>query len=470
MMDSQAVRILIFSILLFTLLAGFPGSGRAQAQGPFLGSVPTGQVTPTPLELSLHDALDRALKYNLGVIESSQNNRTAYALRLRALNELLPNLSARLSYSLQQIDLRALGLRLNFPSLPIPTIVGPFAVTDARSYFSQEVFNWSNIKNWKSSIESERASLYTYKRDRDLVVLTTGTAYLLVISDIATRDSIRARVQTAQTLVQNATDQNRQGVIASIDVLRARVELQTEQQRLISAENQLSIDKLALARVIGLPNGQEFLLSDSVPFKPLADMTLEQSLKQARLTRADYLSAEAQVRAAELTRRAAAAENYPTVSVNADYGDIGNPNFGTSHGTFSLAGALNVPIFQGTRVRADKLQADSSLEQRRAELADLEGKIDSEVRTAYFNLQSSTELVTVARSNTDLANQTLTQAQDRFRAGVADNLEVVQAQESVASANQSYIASLYSFNVSKLSLALAIGVAEQSALQYLGVK
>ena len=158
------------------------------------------------------------------------------------------------------------------------------------------------------------------------------------------------------------------------------------------------------------------------------------------------------------------------MSTEANYGDIGSPNFGTSHGTFSIAVGLNIPVFQGSRVRADKLQADSALEQRKAELADLGGRIDDEVRTAFFNFRSSSELVTVARSNVDLATQTLTQAQDRFRAGVADNLEVVQAQESVASANQSYIASLYSFNVSKLSLALALGVAEQSALQYLGVK
>jgi outer membrane protein TolC len=302
------------------------------------------------------------------------------------------------------------------------------------------------------------------------VVITAGDAYLLVISDLATIDSIRARVQTAQTLYDNAVDQNKQGVIASIDVLRARVELQTEQQRLISAQNQLAIDKLILARIIGLPDGQEFRLADSVPYAPLAGISLDESLRQARMTRPDYLSAQAQVRSAELARRAASAENYPSLSLDANYGDIGSPNFGTSHGTFSLAVGLSIPIYQGTRVRADKLQADSVLEQRKAELADLGGRIDQEVRTAFLNLESSSELVRVAGSNVNLANQTLTQAQDRFRAGVADNLEVVQAQESVASANQSYIASSYSFNVAKLSLASALGVAEQSALQYLGVK
>jgi outer membrane protein TolC len=472
MIENQRARYLLFSLFAYLILSfGSPKLFGAQAQNPFLGSVPTGQATGTTLELSLSAAMERALNYNLGAIQSRENTRAAHALRLRSLNALLPNLSARISHELEQVNLKAVGFNPpNIPGFRIPSIVGPFSVADARAYLSQEVFNWSDIKNLKSASESERASQYTYKRDRDLVVLTAGDAYLLVISDLATVDSIRARVETAQTLYQNDVDQNKQGVIAGIDVLRARVELQTEQQRLISAENQLAIDKLVLARVIGLPNGQEFRLADSVPYTPLTDITLEQSLKQARLTRPDYLSAEAQVRAAELALRAAAAENYPSLSTDVNFGDIGSPNFGTSHGTFSFAVALNIPIFQGSRVRADKLQADSALEQRKAELADLEGKIDDEVRTAFFNLRSSSELVTVATSNIELANQTLEQARDRFRAGVADNLEVVQAQESVASANQSYIAGLYSFNVAKLSLALAIGVAEESALPYLGVK
>ncbi|HLW78018.1 MAG TPA: TolC family protein, partial [Terriglobia bacterium] len=244
----------------------------------------------------------------------------------------------------------------------------------------------------------------------------------------------------------------------------------TQQQRLIAAENQLAIDKLALARVIGLPKGQEFRLTDSVPYAPLESLTLDQALKQAYAARPDYLSAQAQVRAAELARRAAAAENYPSLSTAADFGDIGNPNFGTSHETFSFAVTLNVPVFQGSRVRADKLQADAAWRQRQAELADLEGKIDDDVRTAFLNLKSSSDLVGVAKSNMDLAGQTLAQAQDRFQAGVADNLEVVQAQESVAAANQSYIGSLYAFDLAKIFLARAVGVAEQSALQYLGVR
>ena len=450
--------------------AGPSGATTITTQSPFLGSVPTGQATSTPLPLSLKDAFDRALKYNLGVIESDQSTRAARAARLRSLNALVPDLTARISSTIQQINLRTFGFFLNIPGININPIVGPFGVADARAYLSQEVFNWSDIKNLKSSTQSEKAAQYTYKNDRDLVVLTTGDAYLLVVSDAATVDSTRAQVETAKTLYQKTSDQHKAGVVAAIDELRSHVELQTQEQRLIAAQNQLDIDKLTLARVIGLPNGQEFQLSDSVPYAPLAEMTVDQALQQAYAMRSDYLSAQSQVQAAQLALQAARAENYPSVSVNTDFGDIGSPNFATSHETFSFQAALNIPVFQGTRVRADKLQADSALKQRRAELEDLRGKIDSQVRTAFLNLKSSSDLVGVAKSNVDLANQTLTQAQDRFTSGVADNLEVVQAQESVASAQQSYIASVYSYNLAKISLAQAMGVAEQSALNFLGEK
>ena len=473
MIGDRRVRAGLLGMAIALFCGCRPSAGQsagATTQNPFLGSVPTGQATATSLPLSLKDAFDRALKYNLGVIEADQGTRAARAARLRSLSALLPNLSGRISATEEQINLKALGFNLHIPGITIPTIVGPFSVADARASLSQEIFNWADIKNLKSSAESEKASGYTYQYDRDLVVLTTADSYLLVISDAATVDSVRAQVDTAQALFQKTSDQHTAGVVAAIDELRSKVELQNQQQRLISAQNQLAIDKLTLARVIGLPNGQEFQLTDTVPYAPLADMSLDQTLQQAYAKRADYVSAKAEVRSAELAAQAASAENYPSLSLNTDFGDIGSPNFASSHETFSVQASLNIPIFQGTRVRADKLQADSALRQRKAELEDLRAKIDDQVRTAFLNLKSSSELVAVAQSNIELAHQTLTQAQDRFSSGVADNLEVVQAQESVASAEQSYIASLYSYNLAKVSLAQAVGVAEQSTLQYLGEK
>jgi outer membrane protein TolC len=476
--ERHVIRLIGSLAVSVILLLGSARRGASQAaappstspQNPLLGSVPTGQATATPIPLSLREALDRALKYNLGVIEADQGTRAAHAARLGSLSALLPNLSARINSTVEQLNLKALGFNLTVPGFRIPVIVGPFSVQDARAAVSQEVFNWAAIKNLKASTEAQKASQYTYKNDRDLVVLTTANAYLLVVSDAATVDSTRAQVETARALYQKTSDQHKAGVVASIDELRSQVELQTQQQRLIADQNQLAIDKLTLARVIGLPNGQEFQLTDTVPYAPLSGIDLNGALQQAYTSRADYLSGQDQVRAAQLALQAAAAENYPTVSVNTDFGDIGSPNFATSHETFTFAASLNIPVFQGTRVRADKLQADSALRQRQAELEDLRGKIDDQVRTAFLNLKSSSDLVAVAKSNVDLANQTLRQAQDRFLSGVADNLEVVQAQESVATAEQSYIASSYSYNLAKVSLAQAMGVAEQSALHFLGEK
>jgi outer membrane protein TolC len=451
-------------------MPAMPTQIATQPESPFLGSVRTGRATAATMPLSLADAVGRALEHNLGVVNGVQDNRAARAERLRRLSALLPDVSARVSGTRETINLRAQGFDFTIPGLSVPTLVGPFGVADARVSVSQSIFNWSDVTRWRAAKASERASQYAAKNDRELVVLATGYWYLAVIADHATVDAIRAQVTTAQTLHDRAVDQNKAGVIASIDVLRARVELQTQQQRLIAAETQLAIDKLTLARVIGLPNGQEFQVTDTVPYAPLDALTLEQALGRARETRPDYLSAQARVRAAELARQSAVASNYPSLSADANIGTIGSPNFGSARGTFSVAIALNVPIFQGARLLADTLQADAALAQQRAALADLDGQIDDEVRTAFLRLRSSADLVAVARSNIELADQTLLQAQHRFTAGVADNLEVVQAQESVADANQSYIASLYSYNLAKISLAQALGIAESSALQYLGAK
>jgi len=245
--------------------------------------------------------------------------------------------------------------------------------------------------------------------------------------------------------------------------------MQTQQQRLIAAQDQRSKDLLSLARAIGLPAGQAFAVTDTVPYAPLEGVSLDKALQDAYANRPDYLSARLEANAARLSRKAAVAENIPTVTSAANYGDIG-PNFGNSHGTFTASASVNIPIFQGTRVKADVLAADATLQQKQAELEDLKGRIDQDVRSAFFDLDSSSELVKVARSNMDLARETLAQAQDRFGTGVTDNIEVVQAQESVSVADQAYISSLYAFNIAKVQLARAVGIAEQAAKGYLGGK
>jgi outer membrane protein TolC len=310
-----------------------------------------------------------------------------------------------------------------------------------------------------------KSAEYTYKDARDLVVLAVGFTYLQAIADEARIETADAQVKTAQAFYNQATDQASAGTSADIDALRAKVQFQTQQQQLIQARNNFAIQKLAVARVIGLAPGQEFELTDKSPYQPFEGITVEDALKRAYTSRSDYQAATADVRAAELSRKAAVAGYFPSLSLNADYGTAGaHPSTATQ--VFDVHGSISIPIFQGGSVRGEVLQADARLEESRDRLGNLRAQIDSDVRTALLNLQSAADLVNVARSNIDLAEETLSQSHDRFSAGVTDTVEVVQSQETVASAHERYISSLYSYNLAKISLARAIGLAEEGVREY----
>jgi outer membrane protein TolC len=472
----------IGSLLVFTLLsaaAAFAQGGggptysgppavpvpAAQAQNPYAGSVPAGQATPEVLKLTFPDAVNRGLKQNLGALLANEDIGSARGEKWRQLSNLLPNVTTATSENVKQIDLKTFGFKFSVPGAAVPAIVGPFGYFDTRAYLSQQIFSWEQINRTRSATQNVNTAEYSYRNARDLVVQAVGSNYFLTIASAARVATSEAQVKTAQALYDQASDQLKAGVAASIDALRAKVELQTRQQQLIAARNALAKQKLVLARVIGLPAGQQFEITEKGQYEPLTEITQDEALRRAYAARPDYQAALAQLRGAELARKAAIAEYYPTVDFAADYGDIGiTPSH--SHGTFDVAGVLRFPIFQGGKVHGDVLQADASIAQSRSQLENLRGQIDQDVRTAFLDLQSAGDQVVVAQSNVDLASQTLTQAQDRFKAGVTDNIEVVQAQESVTGANESYIESLYSFNLAKISLARALGFAEENVKQF----
>jgi outer membrane protein TolC len=434
------------------------------SQSPFSGSVPEGQPTDRVLPISFKEAIDRALRNNLGLLINSDSLLAAKGKRWQELSHLLPNVSAAATQSVTQIDLAALGFRFNFPGIPV--VVGPLGSFDARAYVTAPIFDWHAIQRERGARARETAAQYDYKNARELVVLATSNVYLLTIAAGARVDAAQAQVETAQALFNKAKDQQAAGITPAIDALRAQVELQTRQQQLIVVRNNYAKQKLQLARTIGLPAGQEFNLTDRAPYEPLVPMSQEEALRRALNDRADYLSAVQQVLGAERFRRAAKAEHYPTLGFSGNYGAAG-VNVGISHGVFLAGATLEIPIFTGGRAHADALEAEAALHQAKQQLDNLRGQIDYEVRSALLDLNAASEQVQVAKSSLDLANQTLEQARDRFSAGVADNLEVVQAQEAVAAANENYISSLYSHNVAKVALAQAIGFAEQGVRQYL---
>jgi outer membrane protein TolC len=441
-----------------------PASSGLRISGldPAFGGIPTGKPTADVIPLTLAQAIDRGLKYNLAGVLGQEGIRTAQGARQLVRSRLLPNLSAGISESANQINLKALG----FGSIPgVPPVIGPFSVFDARLFLTQAIFDLTAINDVRSATELSRATELSYQGIRDRVVFVCGDLYLQAVAGNSRIEAARVQVNTAQTLYDLAVDLRKAGVVPGIEVVRAQVELQAQQQRLIVAQNEFETEKLSLARAIGLPLGQKFNPTDALQYAAFAPMTLDDAVQRAYRDRADYQAALAQVSAAELAKKAAEAEKLPSLHGVGDYG-VNGPTPGQSHGDFTVAASLRIPVFQGGQVQARVLEADSVLRQRQAEAEDLRGRIYYEVQTAFLNLQSADDSVKVASSSVTLARDQLDQAQDRFSAGVASNIEVVQAQEALAGATEIYISSLYAHSIAKGRLAQVLGAAESSFLQF----
>jgi outer membrane protein TolC len=431
---------------------------------PFLGGRPDRSPTSEPLTISISDAIHRALDHNLGAIEAEGGLEHARGTRLIALSDLLPKVDGTLSEARRKSNLEAFG----FPLGPnFPRVVGPFNVFDARVTVTQSAFDLSAINDARAESHSVAAARLSYRSARDVVVLVAANMYLQVLASAARAETARAQLTTAQALYSQAQDLKQGGIIAGIDVIRAAVRLSMDRQRRTAAENDFEKAKLQLARVIGLPIGQSYSVSDQLPAVPGPAMTLDEALERAYRDRPDYLAAQERIRAAEAKRAAAAAEALPSVNVTADYGAIGLTRR-SALPTYNIAGGLRVPIFQGGRIRGHVLEADADLRRRRAEADDLRAEVDYDVRSALLDLKATTEELQAATEARALANQQLEQSRDRFAAGVANNLEVIQAQEAVTLASEQYISAVYGFNVSKALLAESLGTAEEAVQKYLG--
>ncbi len=436
-----------------------------QGGSGFQGSIVQEKPSSAVLPLSLDDAIQRGLKYNLGLVLSNQNTQSANGSRLQELQALLPTVNASLKESVQQVNLAAQGLRI--PGFP--TIIGPFGYTDLRASLNWSMVNVASLQNYLAAKHNFQSAKLSAQDARDMVTLTVGNAYLLVIADKARIDSAQAQVSTSKVSLDQAIQNHQAGTAPLLDELRARVDYQTQQQNLITAQNQYEKDKIALARIIGLPLDQKFELSDTAPYAALDNVDPETAVKQALENRNDLKAMQEQLRAAEKARSAATAERYPTVSFSGDYGDIG-PTLGHSHGTGNASGTLSVPVLEEGKIRGDIHQAQAQLESKRAQLSDLEGQISADVRDSILDIKAAQKQVEVARNNVELAKEALSEAQQRYAAGISDNLAVSQAQQSMAQADDQYVSSLYQHNIAKLSLARALGVAEKSYKSYVGGK
>jgi outer membrane protein TolC len=443
-----------------------------QVQGPYTGSANSTTGMPFAGKLGFRDAINRGLAYNLGAVGLTQAVRQAQGMSHAARSYLLPNLNGTVTESDQTENLRALGLgafKFSIPGIAFPTIVGPFNYIDARVQLTQTVVDLVALNNYRSSTELLQSNRMAALNARDLVVLAVGGTYLQVLAARARVASAQAELDTANAVYQQALQQSGVGLVARIDVDRSQVQALTQQQRLVSLQNDFAKQKINLARLTGLPPTDQYELADDIPFSAAPPLPFDEALRQALEQRSDLKAAQAQVRAAELTHSAARTERAPSLSVDANYGAIGtNPS--QAKATYTLAGTLRVPIWQGGRAGADIEQADAELAQRRAEAEDLKSEIESEVRGAYLDLQAATSQVDLTQRNLQVTRETLDLTRQRFDAGVTDSVEVVQAEQTVASAELDYIDSVFAHNVAKLSLARAIGSAADSLPQFLPLR
>jgi outer membrane protein TolC len=431
-------------------------------QDPYAGSIPQGKATSEVLDLTIEDALDRGLRYNLGLYLAARVTEQSSAAHLRAFSDLLPVVNGSYSEEAQKLNLKQFGF--TFPGFP--ESVGPFGLADLRATGAWNLLDFHSIDSIRAARQNVNAAHFSYRDARDTVVLAVGANYLLTIAQESRVTATEAEFKTAQALYQLAADQETAGLAPQIDTLRARVQLQAQQQALIQAQNDLEKQRIALARVIGLPVQQKFRLVNRVPYHPLPQMDLESAYERALQTRPDYQAALASLRSAQLSREAAWKQRLPSIGLAGEYGVLGfTPDAMAPN--WSAAATLRIPIFLGGKVEADVRQSDAVLKQRQAEVDNLRGRIEQDVQDALLDLKAAAQQVDVATLGLDLAQQTLGQSQDRFAAGVANNVEVIQAQQQLASANEQYIASLYAHNIAKVLLARAIGNAEQVVKQYL---
>jgi outer membrane protein TolC len=447
-----------------------PSAQATQRQNPYLGSAPQ-KSTGANIDISLEEAVQRGLRYNLGLVDAGHASADVRAARLRALSAMLPQITARGRQAYENLSLKEIGLKL--PPIPgfrgLPSTTGGFGFEDARVAVEQSVFSARLRDQYQAQKTEEQASAFDVRDSRDVVVLAVGTAYLQALASSARVEAAQARLASARELDQQTADRVKAETAPEIDALRARVERQTAEQAVTNAMNRFEKDKLTLGRIIGFPVDQPFTLTDTLAYHPLTGMTSESATNDALQSRADLASAATGVRVAELKLKAEKAQRLPTVSVSADYG-AGGANFGNMNQVYSIQGNVSVPLFTGGRIRSDIEQAQTEVERRQAAYDDLKGRVAYDVRVAWLDAQASESSVKVAEQNRTLADRALAQSRDRYENGVTNALEVVQAQEAVALAADNYIDSVYSFDLATVSLARAMGDAGAKLKGLLGGK
>jgi outer membrane protein TolC len=469
----------------FFALLGLAGSGAAAAQignpssasNPFFGSVTVQPANAELLRLSLDQAIRRGLENNLGVREAKSGQKALQGEKDIALQQFLPTLTLTGDTGVYQHNLAALGFSPGIASkfsalLPGGSSSGFSTITrddltEGQIHFEQTLFSGPVIAGYKAAGAAERVAYFARMSAEGEVVQDVAVAYLQAIAAASNVDNTKALVAEDQVALDHQREAHQAGTVAKLEVLRAQVELQARQQAEIAAEDDLEKDLILLKREIGIAPGQKIELTDPAPYSDLAAQTPAEMRVIAYQNRQDYQNLQNQVAEDKALRAAYRSERLPSLSFKGYYG-VSTVNGAGTHGNFAAFGTLSVPIFREARLRGDVDAAQAQLNAANAKLDDLRAKIDEQVRDALLDVSATAKLVDVARSNVNLARQALSDETDRVNAGVDNNLPLVTAQATLASAQTNLVESLYQYNVAKLALARAAGVIETQYRAYLG--
>jgi outer membrane protein len=447
---------IIFYFALFSLLTApqIVQAQRKQASSPLPATAPTGV-----LRLTLDQAVALALKQNttaqtavLTAAQSEQDRRIALA-------ELLPQAQLGVTEQWERVNILAQfgGTRI-FPGFP--GHLGPYSIFSAGPSVSGPIFDLTLFRRYQASRNTANASKAESLSTREQVILLVVSQYIGTLRSLADVQASQSRVDLAQALYNQAADLQKEGVGTGIDTLRANVELQNEKQRLLEAEATRDTSLFGLSRLLNLDPRQEIELGDSLSFFETPQPEVEASIEEGLSARPEWKSLKEQMRAAENQKKAASAERLPALHFSANWAELGTYPSSVIP-TYTYAGTVSVPLFTGGRIRAQTVRADLDIQKLQQQQADLRNSIALDVKTALINLDSARNQVRVANLGVQLSREEVDQARDRFNAGVANNIEVIQAQDSLSRANDNQIAALYRFNQARADFARALGQMER---------
>lgn len=478
-MNLRMMRNLIATLTMLGLAvaANAQSSPSGSTANAVSGSVQAVPATSKTMSLTLDDAIRLGIRNNLAIRLARDQQQAATAQKLRLFNVLLPNISLHAETGVHEYDLEALGFHpssvaLFAPLLPPGTSLSAFHLitkvdtTVAQVNFTQDLFNWGGYDVWRAAQAGEKAAFYSEQSALGLAVLNVGDTYLQAIAAQSQIAYARSLLKTDQTLLYQTHQEHLAGIVPNLDELRARVQVQQQQQAVIVAEDNLAKLKIALNREIGLAPQQPIQLTDTEPYSQLQPMTIEQALAEAYRDRQDYQRLKQELIIASRERSATAHERFPTLSFNGNWGVTGVTG-GVYHDTFLAMGTLSIPIFEEGKLRGDRDVADAQLEEIRSRMADLTTRIDQQLRDSLLDLQTAEQTVSVAQSNVQLASTALDQTQQRFRAGITDNLPVAEAESTLAAAQTQYVNSVYQLNTARLGLARNLGIIDTQYKSFL---